>query len=84
MSKVAAQNHLPLKCVYTNTTTCESRDNCWPEGCFYPDDLNCLNPEEEQPELEKEEVNKTETTEVQTEKVSFFARIINFFKNLFT
>ncbi|QQG38476.1 MAG: hypothetical protein HYS32_02610 [Candidatus Woesearchaeota archaeon] len=80
---------LPLKCVYDSITSCGSHDDCCPPGCFYPDDLNCPKEKgqqlfDEQNETVDEEVNTTETTEVQTEKVSFFAKIVNFFKNLFS
>ena len=89
---------LPLKCVNEEITSCGSYDDCCPLTCSYPDDLNCKGIKESEDSqfdkiLEEDSSDENITAEVLNategeigaeEKASFFKRIINWLKNLFT
>ena len=79
----------PKKCIFEPKNSCESSDNCCPDNCYYPDDLNCpetkIDPNQNFNDVQ---VNVPEQEEVvqqnpQEEKESFFKRAINWFLDIF-
>ncbi len=78
----------PKKCVFEQKTSCESSDNCCPDNCYYPDDLNCPETKTDPNQtLDDIEVNISEKQAVQQnieeEKESFFKRVVNWFLDIF-